>query len=252
MLKESMEISSIHSAPYREVHCQDAIEWLKSQPVLTGSSLVASMPDISEFSLGLVEWKQWFVECAKLILSRCPDDGVVVFYQSDIKYQGTWVDKGYLCQKAAELLGFELLWHKVVCRAPAGITTFGRPAYSHLLCFSRGLRLNDLAKSTPDVFASGGEKTWQRGMGVDTCLFICRFIAEFTASRRVVNPFCGEGSVLAAANHLGLSAIGIERSAKRAEISRRQEVLFGKDGSRDFRVSIGVGKRDANFSPADV
>lgn len=188
---------------------------------------MASLPDISEFSLSLPEWKSWFIEAAKLILSKCPDDGVSVFYQSDIKFAGAWVDKAYLCQKAAEALGHELLWHKVVCRAPAGTITFGRPAYSHVLCFSRNLRLHDLAQSSADVFASGGEKTWQRGMGIDTCLFICRFIADFTSSRTVVNPFCGEGSVLAAANNLGLAAVGIERSSKRAEKARRQQMSGG-------------------------
>ena len=212
------------SMAQRTVYCEDAITWLNSQQKLEGCSLVASMPDISEFSLSLEEWKTWFMNTATLILSRCPDEGVTIFYQSDIKNQGTWVDKGYLCQKAAEALGHSLLWHKILCRSPAGLTTFGRPSYSHLLCFSKTLLLTDLSKSTADVVPDLGEKTWERGMGLTACLLIAKFVAEQTKCQTIVNPFCGEGSMLAAANYLGLNAIGIERSSKRAGKSRRQQI----------------------------
>lgn len=40
----------------------------------------------------------------------------------------------------------------------------------------------------------------------------------------VVDPFCGEGSVLAIANAVGLSSLGLEKSAKRA---RQAETLDG-------------------------
>ena len=205
----------------RTVYCEDALAWLSSNDILSSSSLVASMPDISEFPhFSPAEWKAWFTETASLILSRTPNEGVTIFYQSDIKNHGEWIDKGYLCQKAAENLGHALLWHKIVCRTAPGMATFGRPAYSHLLCFSKELRLTDLSKSSPDVIPELGEKTWERGMGLSTGLFIAKFILEQTKTRTVVNPFCGEGSMLAAANAIGLHAIGIERSPKRAEKSR--------------------------------
>jgi hypothetical protein len=179
------------------------------------------MPDISEFhGYTLEAWKDWFINTAKLVLSRTPDDGVTLFYQSDIKVDGVWVDKGYLCQKAAEALGHELMWHKIVCRILPGKTSFGRPSFSHILCFSKGLRFRDLSRSTPDVIPEIGEKTWERGMGLEACLVIGKFIAEQTSTKTLVHPFCGQGSMIAVANELGLSAIGIERSPKRAEIAR--------------------------------
>lgn len=214
----------------RSVFCEDAILWLETREVQTGCSLVSSMPDISEFPrFSLNEWKSWFVNTASLILSRTDPDGVTIFYQSDIKHEGTWVDKGYLCQKAAEALGHELLWHKVICRSPAGIATFGRPSYSHMLCFSQRLKV-DVSKSTADVIPDLGDKTWQRGMGLEACLMAAKFIAEQTPTKTVINPFCGEGSMLAALRVHELEAIGIERSPKRAEKARRLEVIKEKSG----------------------
>lgn len=134
-----------------------------------------------------------------------------------------WIDKGYLCQKAAELEGHHLLWHKIFCRAPVGVTTFGRPAYSHALCFSKSLKL-DVSQSSADVIENLGEKTWQRGMGLEAALMIAKFVATQTQSKRIVNPFCGEGSVVAAANAFGLSSIGIEKSSKRAKKAMKLEI----------------------------
>ena len=204
----------------RIVECADAIEWLQnaSHDVLEHSSMIASMPDISEFnSWSLETWKEWFTKTAKLIMEKCPDDGVVIFYQSDIKREGCWVDKGYLVTKAAEEVGLSMLWHKIVCRVKPGSITFGRPAYSHILCFSKSIRLNDLSKSTADVIPDLGEKTWERGMGLENCLMIAKFIKEHTKSQKIIHPFCGEGAMLAAANFIGLKAHGIERSPKRVK-----------------------------------
>lgn len=209
----------------RTVHCEDALEWLNARESLAGASLVASLPDISEFhSTTLAEWKLWFERTAALVLSRTDPRGVAVFYQSDIKHEGEWVDKAYLCQKAAESLGHKLLWHKVACRSAPGIPTYARPAYSHIVCFSKELRLTNEMMPAVDVLPTVGEKTWERGMGIEACLTIARFVKEHTPSRTLVNPFCGEGAMLAAANAVGLNAIGIERSAKRAALARKTEI----------------------------
>lgn len=212
------------SGAVRQVYCEDALLWLERNRPAIGHSIVTSIPDFSEFPKSTIDqWKDWFVKTASLILSRTSENGVSVFYQSDIKYEGTWIDKGYLCQKAAESEGHELLWHKIACRVQPGCTTFGRPGYSHILCFSKNLRL-EAKQSNTDVLPELGDKTWARGMGINACVMIAKFISELTPSHTVINPFCGEGSMLAAANAYGLSAIGIERSPKRAEKARLLQI----------------------------
>lgn len=182
--------------------------------------MVTSLPDVSEVPLPLDAWKGWFVEAAALIVSKVPPDGVAIFFQTDIKRDGVWVDKGYLVQKAIEQQGAGLLWHKVVCRAPAGKVTFGRPAYAHLLCCAPALRLTP-GESTADVLPDAGEMTWARAIGLNACEAACQFILKRTTTRTVVDPFCGVGTVLAVANRLGLDAIGVELNRKRAEKARQ-------------------------------
>lgn len=212
----------------RIIHCEDAIAWLNNYNITENQSFVASLPDISEFTnYSLSTWKEWFINTASLVIQKTADYDVTLFFQTDIKIEGLWIDKGYLCQSAAEEYGSQLLWHKVICRAPAGMATFGRPAYSHLLCFSKKLSL-DISKSTPDVIPDMGDKTWERGMGFEVCNTFAKFVSEQTKSSVIVHPFCGEGSMLAMANHFNLDAIGIERSPKRARKAQELQVSMNK------------------------
>lgn len=204
--------------PSRTVFCEDALPWLDTAE-LTGCSVITSLPDVSEVGLPLPQWKRWFEDAAFKILTRLPDSSVALFFQTDIKKDGEWIDKGFLVSKAAERAGATLLLHKIVCRFQPGTITFGRPAYSHLLAFSRGVKL-DLSKSSPDVLPDAGDKTWTRGMGRKACELAIRFVLSQTTNRTIVDPFCGHGTVLAVANGLGLDAIGVELSAKRARKAR--------------------------------
>lgn len=208
----------------REVFAEDALEWMKNFNQSEGYSFLGSLPDISEFpGYSLDQWKEWFQSTAELILSKTSPEGVSIFFQSDIRHENLWVDKAYIIQKAAEKLGHKLLFHKIFCRAEPGTIMFGRPAYSHMLCFSKTV-VPDLSKSSPDVIPNLGDKTWIRGMGLEASLLASHYVMKQTPTRTLVNPFCGEGSVLAAANFVGLNAIGIERSVKRAEKARILQV----------------------------
>lgn len=212
----------------RQVFCDDALPWLQAFDKTEGHSFLGSLPDISEFpGYSLEQWKDWFEATASLILRKTSPEGVTIFFQSDIKHEGLWVDKAFLIQKSAEKLGHKLLFHKIFCRAIPGTIMFGRPSYSHMIAFSKTV-IPDVSKSTADVVPDLGEKTWVRGMGLEASLVAAQFIKKHTTTHTLVNPFCGEGSVLAAANFTGLNAIGIERSPKRAEKARSLSV--SKDG----------------------
>jgi hypothetical protein len=204
---------------HRTVHETDGVAWLQAAVLPHDHALVTSLPDSSELRLSFEGWQMWFVETATLVCGAAAPDAVAVFFQTDVKRDGVWVDKSFLLHLGARAAGASLLWHKVVCRAPAGVTTFGRPAYAHLLCFSRSLRLAP-AQSLPDVLPRLGQMTWARAMGREACDLTCRFLLEHTRCRTVVDPFCGVGSMLAAANAHGLDAIGVERSPRRAARAR--------------------------------
>jgi hypothetical protein len=207
--------------PRRQVTCGDGVAFLRRGRLPADQAVVTSLPDASELpGLGFDGWREWFVEGAALCCAAVADEAVAVFYQTDVKRDGRWVDKAHLVLTGADRAGAQLLWHKVVCRAPPGITTFGRPAYAHLLCLSRGLRLPP-GRSSPDVLPRLGEMTWARAMGREACEAVARFLLADTACRTVVDPFCGLGTMLAVANLHGLDAVGVELSAKRAERARR-------------------------------
>jgi len=207
--------------PSRVVHTAEAVAWLEAQPAFDASSaFVTSLPDSSEVpGLGFDGWRRWFVDTVGLICRKTADRGVSVFFQTDVKRDGRWVDKGFLVALGAEAAQSHCLWHKIVCRAPAGVTTFGRPAYAHLSCFSRGLTL-ERGQATPDVIPRLGEMPWARAMGVEACEAVASFLLAFTECRTVIDPFCGVGTMLAVANRRGLDAVGVELSAKRAKKAR--------------------------------
>ncbi len=220
-------------APVRTVHCGDGVGWLRSEaPLPPDHAIATSLPDVSELpALGFDGWRRWFVETTELACRAVADAAPAIFFQTDVKREGAWVDKAYLVQQGAERAGARLLWHKVVCRVPPGITTFGRPAYAHLLCFSRTLSL-DPGRSTPDVLPNLGAMPWPRAMGSAACDAVVRFLVAETSCRTVVDPFCGLGTLLAVANAAGLDAVGVELSPRRAARAGR----LVKDASGRLRL----------------
>lgn len=208
----------------RVVHCADALAWLRDNQLPDACAVVTSLPDVSELrGMALPAWREWFMATAELLLRKAPDRAPVVFYQSDIRRDGQWVDKGHLVQCAADRAVSVLQWHRIVCRAPAGQQTGGRPGYAHLLCFARGWQAPH-DDGCGDVLPQMGAMTWPRAMGLAACEFTVRWLRAHTGVRVVVDPFCGVGTVLAAANRCGLDAVGVERSTSRARRARELQV----------------------------
>ena len=209
-------------APHRDVVEAEALGWLAANEAPAASSVVTSLPDVSEVPLALEPWRAWFILATQTVIRWVPDQGVAIFFQSDVRHRGTWIDKGYLVMRAAEDIGASLVWHKIVCRKPAGTLSNGRATYSHLVCVSRTPR--PTTRMSPDVLPDAGRMTWSRAMGVNACVLACGYLIEETETRTVVDPFCGKGTVLAVANALGLDALGVDTNGRRCAAARRLAV----------------------------
>jgi hypothetical protein len=214
-----MSMEQPRSQPRRTVHHADAVEWLRAPGRIDGTSGITSLPDVSELpGLGLDGWRRWFVAAAAAAMHSVADDGVAVFFQSDIRRHGVWIDKGALVAAAAEQARMTLLFHKIVCRVPPGTPTSGRASYAHLLGFARTPR--PPRGATADVLPDGGFLPGPRAMGVNACVEACELVRRDTPTRTVLDPFCGWGTVLAVANALGLDAIGVDHSARMCKKAR--------------------------------
>lgn len=152
------------------------------------------------------------------------EGGVTIFCQTDIRRNHTWINKSYLCHRAARELNIPLRWHKIVCRTPSGAEPDNRPGYSHLLCYSKETPSRGPRTRYPDVLESPGHMTWSRAFGLAPCRFACQYVMSHTETRTILDPFCGKGTVLAVANECGLDAVGVEIEGKYAKNARTRMI----------------------------
>ena len=220
------------AVPGRTVVHADALAWLRQNAPLHGASVITSLPDASEVpDLGFEGWRRWFIEAAASVVSAIGDEAVAIFFQSDVRRAGMWIDKGALVTRAAEDAGMGCLFHKIVCRKAPGTVTIGRASYSHLLGFARTLQPS-LRATTADVLPEPGFASGPKAMGAAACLDAVRFVREQTTTRTIVDPFCVFGTVLAAANALGLDAVGVDLSARMCRRARALDLVIDGGAAR--------------------
>lgn len=212
-------------SPRRQVFQADALAWMDANAAPEGACVITSLPDVSELApLDLAAWRAWFVDAARRVIRWAP---LALFYQSDVRHGGAasqLIDKGHLVHSAADAEDARLVFHKIVCRAPPGTISLGRPSYSHLLGVSRAPRPLP-RRPGPDVLADAGPSTWTRGMGIEACRLAIRFARDEGATV-IVDPFCGHGTVLAVANAMGLDAIGVDLGGRRVRKARTLTVTL--------------------------
>ena len=108
------------------------------------------------------------------------------------------------------------------------------------------VRPSSRGAGSPDVFARGAQ-VWSKGMGVAAAAFAVKWLRERVPGLRVVvDPFVGEGTTLAVANHFGLDALGIDTSVKKLRKAQRLQGawLFEADGITpvsEFRQMCWLG-----------
>lgn len=199
--------------------------WMHAQGRIDGACVVTSLPDVSEIGKSLPVWREWFLGAVRASIDLVPDASVAVFFQSDIKRDGAWIDKGAMVIRAAEDVGARVLFHKIVCRRPPGMLTMGRPGFTHLIAVSRSMTCPEVLP-IPDIITDAGRSLWVRAMGIRAAAHAVRFARDQAGARVIVDPFCGVGTVPAVANALGLDAVGVELSRKRADQAGRAVVRF--------------------------
>lgn len=203
----------------RVVHCADAIPWMKERGIIIGACAITSLPDVSEVSLTLPRWRMWFLDAVRLVVESVPAESAALFFQSDIKHENVWIDKGGMVVRASEDAGARVLFHKIVARRQPGMLTTGRPGYTHLIAVSKAMKCPDVLP-IPDIIVDAGRQAWIRAMGIRAAAHAVRFAKDHVGAQTIFDPFCGVGTVLAVANALGLDAIGVEKARKRSEQAR--------------------------------
>jgi hypothetical protein len=202
----------------RKVICGDAIEQLRKIAPVT--AIVTSLPDASEIKSSVSDYSQWFTETIRGVFESLDSKGVGIFYQSDRRYRGHLLSKAALLHNAAQSVGFQLLWHKIVLRNSPGKTNLYRPTYIHMMAFSRSLKAGH---PTPDVIEAG-RTIYRNGMNIEAAILAVRFAVNATGTKMICDPFCGRGTVLAVANALGIKSIGFDISPQECALARKLRI----------------------------
>jgi hypothetical protein len=181
--------------------------------------MVTSLPDLSELGTTETTWRAWFTEAVQAVLNATPSESVAIFFQSDVRHDGRWIDKGALVVAAGAAVSAHVVFHRIVCRFEPGRAIRGRPAFTHVIALSRSLAARS-GDGMPDVITDPGRAVWTRAMGITAAAHAVRFARDEAGAQVIIDPFCGAGTVLAVANALGLPAEGVDLSpgcCRRAE-----------------------------------
>lgn len=189
----------------RQVFVDDANVWLKNNKGIL--AIITSLPDMEEVGLEYEQWVAWVKTTCDNLASSLDDDGIIVFYQTDRKYDGQIIDKKSLITNCFTSKGYKNIYNKIALKqAPDTINLF-RPTFTNLFGFSMNTKSG---KATPDVF-NAGTMIYKNAMGYDACKNAISFIhSKIDDVDCIVDPFCGMGSVLKISNDLGFKSVGVD------------------------------------------
>lgn len=197
----------------------DAFAWLAIHG--HGGPVVSVLPDAAEVGMTIWEWESFYERAAKACLRA--STGPTIFLATDRKHEGRWISKPELFLDAAGGR-FPLLWHKIVLRRPVDGLDPHRPTYSHLMAFGPGRP----GRLRPDVI-DAGTYLWRNGIGVGAARFVADYLDETGNSTTILNPFCGMGTLLAAAEERGLTAFGCDTDPDR--VARARDLDLTRSGA---------------------
>lgn len=179
-------------------------------------AVVVVLPDSSEIGLDPDSYATWLADAARACLVA--STGPTVFYQTDRMHAGQWQDKAAIIGAVATDLCIPMLWHKVVLRRDPNKTDLHRPTYSHLVAYGPGRP----GRRRPDVIDAGGY-LWPNGMGVAAADFVASWLQDVGVTS-VLNPCCGEGTIVEAAARHGITVSACDIDRRRLDEARRRYV----------------------------
>lgn len=198
----------------RQVFCMDSHKWLPKNKKI--KAIITSLPDMEEVSLDVVGWVDWIKKTCGLLSDSLDENGVIIFYQTDRKYNGMILDKKTLISNEFMDLGYKNIFSKIVLKQQPETTNLFRPTFTNLFGFSRNIKSG---KATPDVIHAG-KMLYKNAMGLNACQTSIEFIKSKINTNIITDPFCGQGSVLKIANKLEFNSIGIDIQEEQCKIAR--------------------------------
>lgn len=198
-----------------EIICGDSLGYLVHKKDV--GAIVTSLPDAVEMGMDFEEWVQWFHLASMRCMCAANSDAPSIFFQTDRKVHGTLASKAEILLRAARDVNVKLLWHKIVLRREPGKLDIFRPTYSHLMAFSR---TGTSGTPTPDVMERG-RMVYPNAFGLTPAKLSIDFARKTT--NRLLDPFCGRGTIPALAEAMGMKAVGIDIDPSQVEHARRMK-----------------------------
>jgi hypothetical protein len=208
----------------KTIICADSLDWLPANR--DQGSIVTSLPDASEIGIkDLDEYEKWVRRAAMECFLSASTDCPVIFVQTDRRKGGRQFSKAKLLMNVADEQGWFLLWHKIELAAEVGKSNLYRPTFRNMLCFGKGKM--SAGQATADVIPPS-KRLYEMAFGFEAAEVCVEFCKKF--SNRVLDPFCGHGTVLHVAEELGMDSVGVDIDPKVCEVAR--QFVFEPMGSR--------------------
>src|SRR5579863_7599108 len=210
--------NSVMTSLKREIVCADSLKWMAGKRF---GAIFTSLPDLSELDCTLPEYLSLIRNAGTVLAQAVKEDGCVIFYQTDRRFDGALISKDFLLSEVFYQQGFKRIFHKIVLRKEPGKIDLYRPGYSNMFCFSKRLRAG---RPTADVIYTG-EMLHPGGVGLNACDIAIDYIRKSVKTDTILDPFCGVGTIPAAANKHGYHAIGIDINPERVTMAKTLQIV---------------------------
>ena len=199
----------------RQIIVADSLIWLKKQKNIP--NVITGICDLDETNMNMKDYLIFFKQVATLIFKNLSKNGYAIFMQTDRKYNKEWIDKSSILTNIALENGLKLVWHKIILNRDVGKIDLFRPTYSHMLCYTYE---GTSGAATTDVI-NVSKRLYKNATPINAAKIALEFVKKYnTISSDIIDPFVGQGTIVALANKMNMNAIGIDidsEQAKKAE-----------------------------------